>query len=266
MRRCGLLFLATTAALVALPLRAQPAGEVVDLPARTGVTERMLVLRPATAPASVVVLLNGGSGLVGIYPNGSLQHDGNFLVRSRDRFVRAGHAVIVLDTPSDQRELRGSFRDSPEHAADLGAAIAWARRAFRQPVWLVGTSRGTHSAANAAVRLQGEQAPDGIVLTSTILESNRFGASTAQPVQQWPLEQLRMPVLVMHHREDQCQVTPPARLPELMRRLRPEASELITYGGGTTRGPFCEAFAHHGFAGLEDKVVADMSAWIGAHP
>lgn len=253
---------------VALLIAAAPAfaQQVVDLPTRPGVQVRLLVLRPAGESSSVLVLLTGGSGQVGIQPDGSVQRGGNFLVRSRQLFADRGHAVVLLDAPSDQPEMLGTFRDSAEHAADLGAAVAWARGAFGKPVWLVGTSRGTHSAANGAVRLQGDQAPDGIVLTSTVLGTARRAAVTARPVQDWPLEQLRIPVLVMHHAEDACGVCPPQSLPELMRKLPPATSKLITYTGGRSAGPACEAFAFHGFNGLEPQVVADMSAWIGARP
>ncbi|HZY20632.1 MAG TPA: alpha/beta hydrolase [Ramlibacter sp.] len=252
-------------AVLRAPALAQEA-QVVDLPTRPGVQLRMLVVRPAADVSSVLVLLTGGGGQLGIYPNGSMRRDGNFLVRSRQLFVSHGHAVVLLDTPSDQPELRGSFRDSAEHAQDLGAAVAWARRSFGKQVWLVGTSRGTHSAANGALRLRDEQAPDGLVLTSTILDSARFGNVTAIPVQQWPLHELRMPVLVVHHQDDACQVCPPARLPELMARLNPGTSQLVTYAGGRSQGPACEAFAHHGFNGLEERVVADISGWIRSRP
>lgn len=257
--------LAVAFALLAVGARAQET-KVVDLDTRPGVKLRMLAIRPAAEPASTVILLNGGPGFVGIYDNASMQRDGNFLIRSRQVFQQLGHAVLVLDTPSDMRELRGQFRDSAEHATDLGAAVAWARQQYGKPVWLVGTSRGTHSAANGAFRLRGDQAPDGIVLTSSILESSRFGTSQAKAVQDWDWSQVRQPVLVVHHKQDACQVCPPARLPELMGKLRPQASQLLTYEGGRSQGPDCEAFAYHGFNGIERQVVGDISAWIKARP
>lgn len=246
--------------LACVPARAD---EVVDLPTRPGVQVRLLVLRPQADAQGVVVLLAGGAGHVGIFPNASLEHAGNFLVRSRQAFATDGLVAVVMDSPSDMPELRGTFRDSAEHAADLGAVVAWAHRTFGKPVWLVGTSRGTHSAAAGAVQLRGDQAPDGLVLTSTILVPNPPRNPNARPVQQWSLEQLRIPVLVQHHAQDGCQFTPPGRLPELMAKLPPATSKLITYTGGATRGPECEAFAHHGFNGIEAQVVDDMAAFIG---
>ncbi|MEP6791554.1 MAG: alpha/beta hydrolase, partial [Ramlibacter sp.] len=165
--------------------------QVVDIPSRPGITERMLLALPAGKPSAVVLLLTGGNGQVGIYDNGSLRNEGNFLVRSRALFVSHGLAALVLDPPSDHSRapfLGGTFRDSAEHMADIGAAVAWARQRFSVPVWVVGTSRGTHSAANAAVMLAGASAPDGIVLTSSVLAANRGGGATARPVQETALE------------------------------------------------------------------------------
>jgi pimeloyl-ACP methyl ester carboxylesterase len=240
-------------------------SQVVDLATRPGVSLRMLVVQPAQVQ-SVAVLLSGGAGRLGIHANGSLHNEGNFLVRSRMAFVERGHAAILLDVPSDRQHLGGDFRESAEHAADIGAAVAWARKAFGKPVWLVGTSRGTHSVAHAALTLQGPAAPDGIVLSAVVLARGRnIGASAARPVLDMDVQQLKMPVLVVHHEQDACQVCPPALLPALMSKL-PPAAKLLTYTGGRSEGPPCEAFAHHGFNGIEDRVVGDISAWMGQRP
>ena len=79
--------------------------------------------------------------------------------------------AVVVDAPSDRQRapFLNGFRQTEEHAADLKATIAWARATAKVPVWLVGTSRGTQSAAYAATVLQGADAPDGVVLTATIL-------------------------------------------------------------------------------------------------
>ncbi|MGH6689214.1 MAG: hypothetical protein ACREF4_00825 [Gammaproteobacteria bacterium] len=38
--------------------------------------------------------------------------------------------------------------------------------------------------------------------------------------------------------------------------------ELVAIDGGTSRGDPCEAFAYHGFNGLEREVVSRIAAWI----
>ncbi|MDB5882002.1 MAG: hypothetical protein JWP43_1880 [Ramlibacter sp.] len=240
-------------------------AQIVDLPTRPGITQRMLVIQPEQ-PTAVVILLTGGAGRLGIFDNGSMRNEGNFLVRSRSLFVQRGFAVVLVDTPSDHSRppfLDGTFRESEEHARDLGAVVTWSRQRFGKPVWLVGTSRGTQSAAHAATMLKDAAAVDGLILTSTILGSSRFGTSSARPVQEMAVQTLQMPVLVQHHAQDQCQSCSPALLPTLMAKLPAAGSRLITYEGGRSEGPPCEAFAHHGFNGIEDKVVADMAAFIG---
>lgn len=257
--------LAGLAFMLACGIAAAQKVEVVDLPTRAGVTVRMLVQEPAAA-SSVVVLLTGGNGSVDIAPDGSMRRGGNFLVRSRGLFADRGHAVVVPDAPSDRgapHYMGGVFRDSPAHAADLAAVVAWARTRYGKPVWLVGTSRGTHSAATAALQLKAPAAPDGIVLTSTILAPS--DESPATPLTELDLTGVALPVLVVHHEQDPCRVCPPALLPELMKRL-PAGTPLHTFTGGQSRGAPCDPFSHHGFNGIEDRVVEDISAWIRSRP
>src|SRR5579883_2378142 len=119
------------------------AQERIDLPSRPGVTEP-IYLTPVPSPAATVILLPGGSGLVSQVRN-------NFLLRVAPRFAQQGIMVAVVDTPSDHPSGMGAqFRVTGEHATDLAAAVALAKSRSPAPVWLVGTSRGTISAALAA--------------------------------------------------------------------------------------------------------------------
>jgi hypothetical protein len=246
--------------LVAAPAFAQTT-EVVDLPTR-GVTQRMVAIAP-DAPKAVVILLAGGPGRVKIFDNGSIRNEGNFLVRTRQLFAQQGLAAVVLDAPSDHGGgMAVSFRESGDHAADLAAAIGWARAKWKKPVWLVGTSRGTQSAAYAAVALSGDpRGPDGIVLTSSILARSKRDPGT--PVQEQPLAGLKIPVLVVHHENDPCAVCAPALLGDL--KLPAANSKLLMERGGISTGDPCEPFSHHGYNGIEGTVVADISAFIIGH-
>ncbi len=160
-------------------------SEVVDLASRPQVIQRTLVERPAGQPTgATLVLLMGANGQLGIFPNGSLRRDSHFLARVRGLFTARGPAVVLVDAPSDRGDLDGDFRETKNHAADPGAVIAYARKTFCQPVWLVGHSRGTHSAVTAAMRLAGDAAPEVIVLAAAMLDSSRFASSTAKPLQE----------------------------------------------------------------------------------
>ena len=240
----------------------QTTQNVVDVPTRPGVTERLLVLAPPS-PKAAVVLLAGGHGGLQIFANGSMQWGaGNFLVRTRQMFADQGLVVAVLDAPSDRQSppFLGGFRQTPEHAADLKAVIAWLRESAKVPVWLVGTSRGTQSAGYVATQLARADGPDGVVLTSTILSDDK-----GRPVTAMPLEKVRVPVLVVHHEQDGCRHCAFADVPALMGKLaKAPKSQLLAFKGGASRGDPCEAFAYHGFNGLELDVVQQIAAWITA--
>jgi hypothetical protein len=252
--------IAIALAALASPAQAQVMQSVVDIPTRPGVTQRLLLLEPA-APKAAVLLFAGGHGGLHLLANGSMQWgEGNFLIRSRQLFADEGLLVAVIDTPSDRQRppYLGGFRQRPEHAADIKAVIAWLRQRAKLPVWLVGTSAGTWSVGCVATELSGADAPDGIVLSATITDHDKF-----RPVTGMPLERIRLPVLLVHHESDECQRTRFADMPLLMEKLvNAPKKQLLAFKGGNNRGDPCEAMAYHGFNGLERDVVRQTAAWI----
>lgn len=248
-------------AALLLPIVAPAADiSVKDIATRPGVTQRVLVIKPEH-PIASVILFPGGNGLVQIGSDGSLGRGGNFLVRTRDLFARAGLAVAVIDAPSDRVDGPGLqyFRQSADHAVDIEHVIAFLRKEVNAPLWLVGTSRGTVSAANAAIRLAGK-GPDGVVLTSTVIGPDR------ERVPAMDLGAIKVPVLVVHHEGDQCRVCLFSDIKSLMAGLKSTRPELVSFsGGGPPRGNPCEARHYHGFIGIEDDVVKRIADWIKAH-
>jgi alpha/beta superfamily hydrolase len=246
--------------LLGTAAHAQIEQQVIDIPSRAGVTQRMLVLSPPQ-PHAAVVLLAGGHGGLQILPDGTFKWGaGNFLVRSRQLFAEQAMMVVVLDAPSDRQSppfLQG-FRQTAEHAADLKAVLAWVRERSKVPVWLVGTSRGTQSAAFVATQLAGAEGPDGVVLTSSILTDPK-----GRPVPAMPLERIKVPVLVVHHEQDGCGLCSFAEIPGLMSKLDgAPRKQVLSFTGGDNRGDPCEAKAYHGFNGLEREFVAKIAAWM----
>jgi len=235
---------------------AAQAPRVVDVPTRPGVTERILYL-PARDAKAAAILFAGGHGGLAIDAAGKFGWGGgNFLVRSRTLFVDRGVAVAVIDAPSDKLpQGLGGFRQTPEHATDVRAVVAWLGNESKVPVWLVGTSRGTQSAAATALAGVGA---DGVVLTSTILYESR-----GRPVNAMPLERLAMPVLVVHHKGDVCAGSPYALAPALADKLTGASRKaFLAFDAGRSEGDPCEAFAHHGYNGIEPQVVDAIVAFM----
>jgi hypothetical protein len=75
-----------------------------------------------------------------------------------------------------------------------------------------------------------------------------------------------VPVLIVHHDHDGCRASPYAGAEALMDRLkRSPKREFIAFDGGDPpRSDPCEAFAQHGYLGIENRVVDAIAAWIKA--
>jgi dienelactone hydrolase len=233
----------------------------VDVSSRPGVIQRFLFEAPADSKAAVI-LFTGGQGELQISPSGQFKSGRkNFLVRNRHVFAARGLTVATVDAPSDRQRspYLGGFRQTPEHLADVTGVIAWLKQQANIPVWLVGTSRGTQSAAYIAVETAGrEGGPDGLVLTSTILTDPR-----GRPVPQMNLSRLTIPTLVVHHRNDGCALCSYSEIPKLMEKLKSASrKELITIDGGNNVGDPCEPEAYHGFNGRDEETIGKIISWI----
>jgi dienelactone hydrolase len=231
---------------------------VVDVPSRLGVTQRFLYLSSPDAKAAVILFAGGHGGLNIDDEGGFGWGAGNFLVRTRALFAERGLDVAVIDKPSDAPNLTGR-RETEAHVADVRAVMAWLRQEKKLPIWLVGTSRGTQSAAYVATALADTtDSPDGLVLTSTILTDKK-----SQPVPQMALDRLKIPVLVVHHKDDGCAHCRYADVAGLMDKLtNVRRKDLFTITGGISQGDPCEARAYHGFNGVEQDVVGRVVGWM----
>ena len=91
-------------------------------------------------------------------------------------FAASGIVAAVMDAPSDQPSgMDDDFRLGSAHAEDIGKVVADLKKRFPGlPVFLVGTSRGTISAASAGQRLG--TAVDGVVLTATLFLADQAAA------------------------------------------------------------------------------------------
>lgn len=268
--RTRLFFLAATTLAAAAHAAC---GDVVDLPVRAGVTLRYALSTPAAGEAAAtLVLLAGGDGRLALDGGGCPNTlTGNSLVRSKALFLQHGLATAYVDAPSDHTGTDGlaAFRSDPEHAADLGQVIADLRRRSGRAVWVVGTSRGAISAANAAARLQGPAAPDGVVLTSPVMVGTPQGrkAWTAQSVFDLPLEAIRMPLLLVGHTEDTCLRSPAAELPAVAARSPSvrQQTVMVNGGPGARIAPglaACEGRSPHGFIEQEEEVAAGIARFV----
>lgn len=237
--------------------------EIVTLPTREGVTQSFLVISPQPAkPAASAILFPGGSGMIRLRDEGGEPRfqGGNFLVRSRMAFVNGGLAVAVMDVPTDEsRGMDDRFRLGEKHAADVAAVVADLKKRFDNvPVYLVGTSRGSISAAGAGAVL-GDRV-NGVVLTSSVFLWARSGPGLSG----FDYTRIKPPVLLVHHVEDSCRETPYREAQKLAEERK---YPLITVrGGDPARSDPCEAQSAHGYLGKEKETVEAIVNWILQKP
>jgi pimeloyl-ACP methyl ester carboxylesterase len=229
-----------------LSIGAAAAQERIELAVRPGLVQPVyatLVARPVAS----LVLFPGGDGVY-------MASQKNFLVRIAPDLVRQGFSVLIADVPSDHAGgMTMSYRLGADHAAGIAAIVALAKSRAAAPVWLIGTSRGSVSAANGALRLG--HAVSGLVLTSSVWADGMAGV---------PLDRIEVPVLIVHNRDDSCQASPFAGAGNAM-RLITAPHELVTVSGGGSGGSACQAMSPHGYLGIEAQVVTPMVAFIRAH-
>lgn len=227
----------------------------------------------ATAVATLV-LLAGGGGVLDLDDRGCNRNlKGNTLTRNVAAFRKAGFATALVDAPSDHRtgDGLGGFRVRTEHADDLGAVIADVRGRSPLPIYIVGSSRGTISAVNAAAFLTGLSAPDGVILFSPIT-SGRVGgrkAWVAQTVYDVRLGEITKPILVVAHESDTCIRTPPEKARDILPRANGDLEQMVMVSGGpatdtgVTGVKACIGKFPHGFGGQDELVVKLISEFVG---
>ena len=213
---------------------AKAAGGIEQSTISVGGVEAALLTPPH--PHGALVLLAGGDGAIGVGADGSIAHEGNQLVRTRMAYAARGFAVLV-----------------PDCCVDVAAAIEFMGKYGK--VTLVGTSRGTQRAARG---IAAGARPARLVLTSGFLSDASgdpdnviaiLGSPAALP-----------PTLIVHHRHDECGKTSPEGVPPFLAWAAGRA-RVVWLDGGASEGNPCEAWAHHGFNGIDGQVIGVVSGF-----
>jgi len=243
------------------------AQEIVTLSTRPGVTQSYFLTSPPENPQAVAVLFPGSGGLIRLREEkGQIKFGpNNFLVRSRSEFIKRGVIAAIIDAPSDYQSGGGmsdEFRLGADHFADISAVVTdLAKRFPKTPIFLVGTSRGTISAAALGARF-GQQVA-GVVLTATLFRQSSGRAGESGPgLSRFDFGTIKVPVLFVHHVNDQCAVTPYGDAARLVDKY-PLVSVL---GGRPPESGPCDALSAHGFLGKESETVEQIVNWMLKKP
>lgn len=231
---------AISVALVALAALAIPAWAADELvtSARTAGGESVpyvLTTKPG-APAFAVILMPGGKGILNPRLDGGklvLSAGGNFLIRSRELFADGQFVAASTDATSTPDRILAIVRDLEKRYGKIA-------------IYVVGTSRSTEATMALARPLDGQVA--GFVHTSSM-----SGIAGFDP------RGMKSRNLIVLHVKDACRVTSPA---SGIASHNKYGTELIQMEGGKSTGDDCEAYAYHGYTGIEQQTVDKIKAWI----
>ncbi len=239
------------------------AEQVLTITTQSGAKMRSLLSGDTDGALANLILLPGGNGKLIISGKGEIKKmSNNFVVRTRAQLADAKFLTAVVDAPFDRRSkkgLLGGFRASEEHASDLATIARKLTQLNGKPVVVVGTSRGTVSAANLAAR-----APNGVVsaavLTSSLVGKSKAGASLLD----LQLTEIKVPVLFVHNQNDGCKHTRLKDVKPVVAQMKKGgvATDLILVTSKAKKSKPCKALSPHGFLGIEDKVVGEIVSWI----
>ncbi len=232
--------------------------KVETIQTRPGVTMDFLAMTPApTGNGDALIFFPGGNGNNPYkITDGGVVSGWNFLVRSAEFFTLNGLSVFTVAPPSDHSSgLSSGFRESAEHAEDISALTQYLEQKGYERIFLVGNSRGTLSAAAVGSRIKDSHIK-GVILTSS-LEYDNF-------LRYLPLDQLRFPVLMVHHRYDACRVSSYEEAKQTQATLSVTTPVDFTEvtGGAYPRSAPCNNLSAHGFFGVEEKVAKAISDWV----
>lgn len=252
---------------------------VIQLQPRPGVKLKVLLIKPEN-PVASIILFPGGPGILNLSnmfgkPRINRIND-VYLVRNRYNYAREGFMVALMDLPSDckfkgdwgvQTKNGDPYKLSGELIQDIRAVAGYLKSEKDGPIWLMGTSRGTLSVANAGIQM-GENI-DGLILASTLTsrgENHKFLVYQPKGVLDLELDKITVPVLILSHRDDYCSFSLPSTSELLKDRLTNAKEVRIGYfsGGNKQEGSDCGWLSPHGFYGIDERVDKQVTNYIKA--
>ncbi len=244
------------------------AEDLISVETEYGGKLRFLLLKPDN-PVAAVVLFAGGNGYLGLTDSGELRgQKGSFLIKNREILADQGFMVAAIDAPSGVKDLRRTYRMSEKHGQDIAAVVQELKKKANVPVWLIGHSRGTYSAANGAIRLR--ELVDGLILTSTVTKAReKYASYKTHPngVMSMELGSIKAPVLIVANKTDSCGSTPASNAKKLVKAFTgtPTAAVKIFAGENEPKQDNCKWKAQHQFYGFQENAVSFIAEFIKAN-
>lgn len=240
--------------------------ELIKLKTRPSITLKIALIKPDN-PVASVIFFKGGKGLFELKSFFGKISAGQgkklFDMLKRD-FATKGLAVGIVDAPSDKSNgIDPFFRRSKEHAQDIEAIVSCLVEKTKLPVWLFGHSFGTLSAAHGTIHIP--VGIDGLVLASpvtrTIKDWGEIYDTNPNGIIDMDLGKIRVPTLLVFHKDDKCIGSPPTNIPRLRKAIEVSKAMELT-GGKTSKIKPCGPLSAHSFFGIEKQFFSTIAEFI----
>ena len=255
-----LLFAFTAGAAVAQNASQPPVEKILTVEASNGSKQSgvMSFLANSTQPSILIAIIPGNPVLARATVNYftskvMIQQDGSFVVRERLRLLDEDIATLVVDCRSDfSTSCDDGYQMSEQRFKDIRPLMDLAKSSFPsiKQVWVLSTSRGYFTSADITKYSNNYFA--GVVHTAGVVDL----------VVKYPeaITKSETPQFFVHHADDPCNITRYSTAKNIAAQI--EAPLITVYGGSGYYGGACQAHTQHGFKGMEEKVMANISKII----
>lgn len=224
-------------------------GQVFDVPHQDEAPTRTL-LASTPKPQAVVLLFQGGGGLAGITDDGSVKSKHTF-VRSLNLWAQYGIDTVLVDSPYNLGHTKNNLRGRQDHLNRVDEVVRFYKAKLNLPVWIFGHSMGSSTATYYANEFDSSgKKIAGIIIAGTISSA-------------YLNQDVEIPVLGIHHQQDDCRVTPVSATSSIIDGRPPKfISKLEIIDGGISEGGVCDSFAYHGFNQTEPEFIKRAAQFI----
>lgn len=235
------------------------------------VTVQYMVHLPMGAPKAMVLLFSGGAGGTGIEPDGQggvADANNNFLVRSAQLFAEQGYFTVTIDRPSTTVGFTSAqydvYRTTARHAQDIAAVVKQVQADYQLgslDLFLAGTSRGALSIVAQNMLGIGSLLSSPVTSPSGGGQNLWVGANAPHP--RLKPDFLKVPAHLLFHVDDGCSVSKPVDsqllLNDLINAGVPTEFDALVGGFVVSLDP-CDATTYHGFLGIENSAVQQITS------
>jgi hypothetical protein len=183
----------------------------------------------------------------------------NFLGKQKEKFYKRKYNYYLFPNPNSWKKASYPYRASEQNTSRIKALVDFLKKRNSLPSYLVGFSRGSVDVSSYAMRY-----PDtikGVVIISGVYANSSRKASDYS-TDLMVGEEFPLALLILHHEKDECRVSDLEEAKSFFETVKAKTKKMVIISGGGRTGRECGPFHHHGFEGVEEKVIAVIVKWL----